>query len=57
VRHLLFLEREIFIFLSLLSGKTAHLILVSALNEYGDPKAGIYRTSELQPTCRFFCST
>ena len=44
VRHLLFLEREIFIFLSLLSGKTAHLVLVSALNEYGDPKAGIYRT-------------
>ena len=43
VRHLLFLEREILIFLSLLSGKTAHLILVSALNEYGDPKAGIYR--------------
>ncbi len=43
VRHLLFLEREIFIFLSLLSGKTAQLILVSALNEYGDPKAGIYR--------------
>ena len=43
VRHLLFLEREIFIFLSLLSGKTAHLILISALNEYGDPKAGIYR--------------
>ncbi len=43
VRHLLFLEREIFIFLSLLSGKTAHLILVSALTEYGDPKAGIYR--------------
>jgi hypothetical protein len=44
VRHLLFLEREIFIFLALLSGKTAHHILVSALNEYGDPKAGIYRT-------------
>lgn len=43
VRHLLFLEREIFIFLSLLSGKTAHLILISALTEYGDPKAGIYR--------------
>jgi hypothetical protein len=43
VRHLLFLEREIFIFLSLLSGKTAHLILVSALTEYGDPEAGIYR--------------
>ncbi len=44
VRHLLFLEREIFIFLSLLSGKTAHLILIAALNEYGDPKARIYRT-------------
>lgn len=43
VRHLLFLEREIFIFLSLLSGRTAHLILISALNEYGDPRAGIYR--------------
>jgi hypothetical protein len=43
VRHLLFLEREIFIFLALLSGKTAHLILVSALTEYGDPKAEIYR--------------
>ncbi len=43
VRHLLFLEREILIFLSLLSGKTAHLILMSALTEYGDPKEGIYR--------------
>jgi hypothetical protein len=43
IRNLLLLEREIFIFLSLLSGKTAHLILVSALNEYGNPNAGIYR--------------
>jgi transcriptional regulator with XRE-family HTH domain len=43
IRHLLLLEREIFIFLSLLSGKTAHLILVSALNEYGHPNTGIYR--------------
>lgn len=43
IRHLLFLEREIFIFLSLLSGRTAHLVLVSALTEYGDPKEGIYR--------------
>ena len=43
IRHLLLLEREIFIFLSLLSGKTAHMILISALNEYGDPNAGIYR--------------
>jgi hypothetical protein len=43
VRHLLYLEREIFIFLALLSGKTAHLILFSALNEYGHPQEGIYR--------------
>lgn len=43
IRHLLFLEREIFIFLSLLAGKTARMILISALNEYGDPDAGIYR--------------
>ena len=43
IRHLLLLEREIFIFLSLLSGKTAYQILVSALNEYGNPNTGIYR--------------
>jgi hypothetical protein len=43
IRHLLYLEREIFIFLSLLSGKTAHQILIQALAEYGDPKAGLYR--------------
>lgn len=43
VRHLLFLERELLIFLSLLSGKTAHYILIWALTEYGDPQAGIHR--------------
>jgi hypothetical protein len=43
VRHLLYLEREIYIFLALLSGRTAHLVLFSALKEYGDPQAGIYR--------------
>jgi hypothetical protein len=46
VRHLLFLEREIFIFLALLAGKTAHLILASALNEYGDVALGIYRNAK-----------
>jgi hypothetical protein len=45
IRHLLLLEREIFIFLSLLSGKTAHMIMISALNEYGNPDAGIYSCS------------
>lgn len=43
VRHLLYLEREIFIFLALLSGRTARLILGSALNEYGEPEEGVYR--------------
>jgi hypothetical protein len=43
VHHLLLLEREIFIFLALLSGRTARTILFSALNEYGNPKTGIYR--------------
>ena len=43
IRHLLYLEREIFIFLALLSGKTAHTILISALAEYGDSQSGIYR--------------
>ena len=43
IRHLLFLEREILIFLALLSGSTAHRILIGALTEYGDPKRGIYR--------------
>ena len=43
IRHLLFLEREILIFLALLAGATAHRILVGALVEYGDPKTGIYR--------------
>jgi len=43
IRHLLFLEREILIFLALLSGTTARRILIAALTEYGDPKRGIYR--------------
>ena len=43
IRHLLFLEREILIFLALLSGTTAHRILVAALIEYGDPHKGIYQ--------------
>jgi hypothetical protein len=40
---LIYLEREIYIFLSLLSGRVAHLILTAALSEYGDPQARIYR--------------
>jgi len=41
--RLLYLQREIFIFLSLLSGSVAHRLLTSALTEYGDPQSRIYR--------------
>jgi hypothetical protein len=44
IRHLLFLEREILIFLGLLSGKTAHRILTAALIEYGNPETLVYRS-------------
>jgi hypothetical protein len=46
IRPLLELEREIFIFLALLSGKIAHQILRAAVKEYGDPRAGIYRYTD-----------
>ncbi len=46
IRPLLELEREIFIFLALLSGAVAHQILRAALKEYGDPRVGIYRCTD-----------
>jgi hypothetical protein len=46
VRGLMLLEREIYIFLALLSGQTARRLLIRALTEYGDPLAGIYRHFE-----------
>jgi phage regulator Rha-like protein len=39
---LLSLEREAFIFLSLVSGTTARQILINALKEYGNPESEIY---------------
>jgi hypothetical protein len=39
---LLSLEREAYIFLSLVSGKTARHIIVKALQEYGNPASEIY---------------
>jgi hypothetical protein len=39
---LLSLEREAFIFLSLVAGETARQILISALSRYGNPKSEIY---------------
>ncbi|BBO88924.1 hypothetical protein [Desulfosarcina ovata] len=46
IRQLLLLEREVFIFLSLIAGHTARFILVSALREYGHPQQGVYRYSQ-----------
>lgn len=46
VRFLLSLEREIYIFLSLVGGTTARAVLRSALKEYGSPDAAIYRMPE-----------
>ncbi len=45
-RFLLSLEREIYIFLSLIGGATARTVLRSALKTYGSPDAPIYRMSE-----------
>ncbi len=42
---LLSLEREAFIFLSLVAGDTARRILISVLSEYGNPKSKIYAQS------------
>ena len=46
IRPLLALEREIYIFLALLSGSIAHQVLRAALKEYGDPRVGIYRFTD-----------
>ncbi len=43
VRFLLSLEREIYIFLSLIDGATARVVLRSALKEYGSPNGAIYQ--------------
>ena len=42
-KYLLSLEREIHIFVSLLSGDIARSVLRSALNEYGNPDSEIYQ--------------
>ena len=44
-KYLLSLEREIHIFVSLLSGDIARSVLRSALNEYGNPDSEIYQMS------------
>ncbi|MBF0103138.1 MAG: hypothetical protein HQK77_19740 [Desulfobacterales bacterium] len=42
VRQLFLLERESYIFLSLISGTTAHSVIRSALKEYGNTDAKLY---------------
>ena len=46
IRSLLALEREIYIFLSLVDGQTSYAILRDALSTYGDPKSPIYQQRE-----------
>ena len=43
VRFLLTLEREAYIFLSLVGGQTSYTILRDALGTYGDPKSPLYQ--------------
>jgi hypothetical protein len=45
-RDMFFLEREIYIFLSLVGGNTARALIRSAAQEYGDPKGKIYLLRE-----------
>lgn len=46
LRHLLSLEREIHVFVALLGGDVSRSVLRSALNEYGNPDAEIYRLAQ-----------
>lgn len=50
---LLSLEREAFIFFSLVAGKTSRHILIEALAEYGNPKSKIYEFVHEEKTISF----
>jgi len=43
VRYIFSLEREMYIFLSLVGGKTAYALIRKGLEEYGNPASEIYR--------------
>ena len=49
VRFLLALEREVYMFLALVGGKTATAVINSALKVYGNPASKIYRLEESRP--------
>jgi hypothetical protein len=51
LRDMFFLEREVYIFLSLVGGNTARALIRSAAQVYGDPKGKIYLLKESK---RFF---
>lgn len=42
LRYLLFLTRELYVFLALVGGRSAHMVLRSAVKEYGNPESEIY---------------
>ncbi len=48
VRYLSTLERELYIFMSLVGGRSSHRILISSVREYGDPGSDIYRLRNSQ---------
>jgi len=54
LKYLLSLEREIHIFVALLGGDVARSILRSAINEYGNPDAEIYRLADDPATIEAF---
>ena len=45
---LFFLERETYIFFSLVGGTTARTIVLSAINDYGDPQSVLYQGKETE---------
>ena len=46
LRDIFLLEREVYIFLSLISGNTARVLIRSAAGVYGDPRSGVYQFHE-----------
>ncbi len=54
LKYLLSLEREIHVFIALLGGDVARSVLRSAINEYGNPDAEIYRLAEDRGTVEAF---
>ena len=54
LKYLLSLEREIHVFVALLGGDVARSVLRSAINEYGNPDAEIYRLADDTATIEAF---